>query len=208
MNITNIRCNHSRYASTNPPTNTSEEYDLRTKPDGSRELAVNKYRNGLSENRIYTVTQEQYGKIASMFEELNIIDYIKSEFNSQPAPQMPPVAGGFENEGISFAANGITIIINSLPTAARELVAAIRQLEKECGNPVFENTFGQDTTSPSYSPVEAAMSISAGLEKMKNHIAGKTDDIPGTDADGWVCSDCGNKNNANHKFCTECGKVK
>ena len=41
------------------------------------------------------------------------------------------------------------------------------------------------------------MSISAGLEKMKNHIAGKTDDIPGTDADGWVCSDCGNKNNAN-----------
>ena len=77
MNITNIRCNHSRYASTNPPTNTSEEYDLRTKPDGSRELAVNKYRNGLSENRIYTVTQEQYGKIASMFEELNIIDYVK-----------------------------------------------------------------------------------------------------------------------------------
>ena len=197
MKITSIVFTHSSYKTTNPPVSTFRETLLCERPEGGFMLKVSDEYNSAKSVREYSVTDEQFSEIVSLFEQLGVSEAVSrfnANINAFPFPQM---AGGSESRSFSFTADGETVTANGIPPEIQPLTLRIASLEKECGEPVFEHKEGFESNPFAGAPAPFA---AAAPPPFAAQPPGE-----GSLREGeWFCSNCGYKN-ASGSFCVECG---
>ena len=205
MNLTEICYEYRRYASTNPPQNISKTLDLRILPDGKSELEVNEYTNGLTVIKKYAVPKRKVDEVSALFEFLNILSSVSRKFTETVPQDMfaPMMGGGSENYQITFVSNKVSITCRYIPDEARNLVARIKALPNELGNPVFESRSGEDANARYYGAAVPQPAPSTAAVTEEKTAASD----PPLGEDEWFCSSCGYRNKG-HKFCIECGTVR
>ncbi len=195
MKITGIAFTHSSYKTTNPPVSAFRETLIGKKPEGEFFLKVTDEYNSAKSVTEYSVTQEQFNEIVSLFDSLGVKDTVTAFNERENSVFFPQMAGGSENFSFSFTGDGVTVSANGIPPGVQPLTARIASLEKECGEPVFEHKEGFE--SYPFAGVPAPAVAPAPPPSSSGSAA---------DGEGWVCKSCGFKN-IRGKFCCECGTI-
>lgn len=198
MKLSKIRFSYRSFASTNPPREISELTEFYEESGGEYCIKIYRSTNGYEVTRIYAVSAEQADRLAETFESSGIAElFCGGDTVNPPSYPTAGMAGGFENYGFSFTADGVSRECGFLPPQAQPVRAEIDAIIPECGHPVFENTSGEAGKAGAFACAPPAAEFPE-----KPPLPGRT---PGEGE--WICGECGSINTG-AKFCIECGNPK
>ena len=180
MNITKIEITTASYKTTNPPISERSSISALNGPCGA-ELVFEGSCNDSEYCRRYHLSAELFQQLVQQFEALQIKTAMLEKLEQPPQPRLDMV-GGSQSGTVSFSANGVTVTADSDGINTAPLVAKMRELEQQCGEPYVNTSSGGSSV-----PFRMGIGVAAAPPARVCPNCGK----PSTFGD--FCSDCGTK---------------
>lgn len=182
------------WATTNPPRNITDILTLEKGENGIMLSAFSDYNGNISE-KVYSVSEEVFSRLATLFDEMNITEEIK-RINAEMVGEQIPLDGGGRDEAFYAFENEDEYTCTDISPALSEFIRAFKELKNKCGKPISEK--GE--------PPEDFGGIGAfvpALPVEPDETCGDDETREGE----WRCNSCGYAHNTG-SFCTECGTKK